>query len=206
MRTGPVKRSASLLAVALLAASPLLSGCAGLVVGAGATAGLAAAEERGLERALDDTKIRAEINDLWFRHDVEMYRKATLTINEGRVLLTGVVLSDQARADAVRLSWQVAGVREVYNELQVRPEGAGVIDGSRDLWIQQEMKSRLMFDREVRNINYTVDVTDGIVYLMGIAQDDSELQRVIAHAREITNVKGVISHVRLKTDPRRGAG
>lgn len=201
-----MKRSASLLAVTLLAASPLLSGCAGLVVGAGATAGLAAAEERGLERALDDTKIRAEINDLWFRHDVEMYRKATLTISEGRVLLTGVVLSDQARADAVRLSWQVAGVREVYNELQVRPEGSGVIDGSRDLWIQQEMKGRLMFDREVRNINYTIDVTDGIIYLMGIAQDDSELQRVIAHAREITNVKGVISHVRLKTDLRRGAG
>lgn len=196
-----MKRSASLLALCLMAAS--LSGCAGVVIGAGATAGVAAAEERGLERALDDTKIRAEINDLWFRHDVEMYRQVTLTINEGRVLLTGVVQHDQARADATRLSWQAAGVREVYNELQVRAEGAGVIDGSRDVWIQQEMKARLMFDREIRNINYTIDVTDGVVYLMGLAQDDAELQRVIAHAREITNVKGVISHVRLKSDPRR---
>lgn len=201
-----MKRSAPLLAATVLAASSLLSGCAGVVVGAGATAGVAAAEERGFERALDDTKIRAEINDLWFRHDVEMYRKATLTINEGRVLLTGVVLSDQARADAARLSWQAAGVREVYNELQVRPEGEGVIDGGRDLWIQQELKTRLMFDREIRNINYTVDVTDGIVYLMGIGQSDAEIQRVIAHAREITNVKGVINHVRLRTDLRRNGG
>lgn len=198
-----MRRSAFLFAASVLAASSLLSGCAGVVVGAGATAGVAVAEERGLERALDDAKIRAEINDLWFRHDVEMYRKATLTINEGRVLLTGVVLSDQARADAARLSWQAAGVREVYNELQVRPEGAGVIDGGRDLWIQQELKTRLMFDREIRNINYTIDVTDSIVYVMGIAQNDAELQRVIAHAREIQHVKGVISHVRLKNDPRR---
>lgn len=198
-----MRRSAFLFAASVLAASSLLSGCAGVVVGAGATAGVAVAEERGLERALDDAKIRAEINDLWFRHDVEMYRKATLTINEGRVLLTGVVLSDQARADAARLSWQAAGVREVYNELQVRAEGAGVIDGGRDLWIQQELKTRLMFDREIRNINYTIDVTDSIVYVMGIAQNDAELQRVIAHAREIQHVKGVISHVRLKNDPRR---
>lgn len=201
-----VKHSPSLIAAALLAATTLLSGCAGMVIGAGASAGVAAAEERGFDGALDDTKIRAEINDLWFRHDVEMYRKATLTINEGRVLLTGVVLSDQARADAVRLSWQAAGVREVYNELQVRPEGSGVIDDGRDVWIQQELKTRLMFDKEIRNINYTVDVTDGVIYLMGVAQHDAELQRVLAHAREISHVRGVISHVRLKNDPRRNRG
>lgn len=198
--------SPALLAATLVAVVPLLSGCAGVVIGAGATAGVAAAEERGLDGALDDTKIRAEINDLWFRHDVEMYRKVTLTISEGRVLLTGVVPNEQARADAVRLAWQAAGVREVYNELLVRPEGSGVIDGGRDLWIQQELKARLMFDKEIRNINYTVDVTDGVVYLMGIAQNEAELQRVIAHAREVSHVRGVISHVRLKNDPRRNRG
>lgn len=198
-----VTLSRSFLAAALVGAATLLSGCAGVAVGAGASAGVAAAEERGFDGALEDTKIRAEINDLWFRHDVEMYRKVTLAISEGRVLLTGVVPSEQARADAVRLTWQAAGVREVYNELQVRPEGSGLIDGSRDVWIQQELKTRLMFDKEIRNINYTVDVTDSVIYVMGIAQHDAELQRVLAHAREISHVRGVISHVRLKTDPRR---
>jgi osmotically-inducible protein OsmY len=201
-----VKHSPFLIVAALLIATSSLSGCAGMIIGAGATAGVAAAEERGFEGALEDTKIRTEINDLWFRHDVEMYRKATLTINEGRVMLTGVVLSEQARADAVRLSWQAGGVREVYNELQVRPEGSDLIDGGRDVWIQQELKTRLMFDKEIRNINYTVDVTDGVIYLMGLAQHEDELQRVLAHAREISHVKGVISHVRLKTDPRRNRG
>ncbi|CAA7616298.1 BON domain-containing protein [Magnetospirillum sp. UT-4] len=190
-------------ACAALALAGLLSGCAGAVIGAGATAGVAAAEERGLDGAVEDTRIRTEINDLWFRHDVEMYRKVTLAISEGRILLTGLVPTDQAQADAVRLAWQAAGVREVYNEIQVRPAGSGLIDDSRDVWIQQELKARLLFDKEVRNINYTVDVTDGVVYLLGIAQSEAELQRVIAHARELSHVKGVISHVRLKTDPRR---
>ncbi|MEW5729808.1 MAG: BON domain-containing protein [Pseudomonadota bacterium] len=200
------KLRSALAASAALALAGLLSGCAGAVIGAGATAGVAAAEERGLEGAVDDTKIRAEINHYWFQHDVEMYRKVGLTISEGRVLLTGVVPTDGARADAVRLAWQAAGVREVINEIAVRPAGTDLIDDGRDVVISQTLKTRLLFDREIKNINYTVDVVDGVVYLMGIAQSEGELERVIAHARDISNVKRVVSHVRLKDDPRRHQG
>jgi osmotically-inducible protein OsmY len=192
------------LTLALVAGvSMALSGCAATVIGAGATAGVAAAEERGLSGAVDDTKIRVEINRLWFDRDVEMFRQVTLNISEGRVLLTGVVTSDQARADAVRLSWQVSGVKEVYNELLVRAAGEPGLDQANDVWIQQKLKARLLTDSEIKNINYIVDVTDSVIYLLGIAQSDAELQRVIAHARDINGVKRVISHVRLKSDPRR---
>ena len=195
----------SLALVALLATAPALSGCVGMVIGAGATAGVAASEERGLEGAAQDARIRVEINEAWFRHNVDMYSKVTLAISEGRVLLTGTVPTEQVREDAVRLTWQVAGVREVYNELLVS-ESSGVIDGARDLRIQQEIKSRMLFDKQISNINYTVDVTDGTVYLLGIAQSDTELNRVIGHAREVSAVRNVITYVRLKTDPRRHGG
>ncbi|AVM75479.1 BON domain-containing protein [Magnetospirillum gryphiswaldense] len=195
----------SLALIAMLAAAPSLSGCVGMVIGAGATAGVAASEERGLEGATQDARIRVEINEAWFRHNVDMYSKVTLAISEGRVLLTGTVPTEQVREDAVRLTWQVAGVREVYNELLVS-ESSGVIDGARDLRIQQEIKSRMLFDKQISNINYTVDVTDGTVYLLGIAQSDTELNRVIGHAREVSAVKNVITYVRLKNDPRRHGG
>lgn len=196
------RRFAFLLAVASL---PLLSACAGVVIGAGASAGVAASEERGLEGAIDDAKIRAEINHLWFQKDVEMYRQVTLTINEGRVLLTGTVANADARIDAVRLCWQVAGVREVINEIKVGG-AAGFGAYARDVEISLSLKQRLLFDKYIRNINYTIDVNEGVVYLMGIAQDDAELDRVIAHAREISGVKAVVSHIRLRTDPRRVGG
>lgn len=195
----------SLTLAALLVASTALSGCVGMVIGAGATAGVAASEERGIEGAAEDAKIRADINEAWFRKNVDMFSKVTLAISEGRVLLTGVVPSEQIREDAVSLTWQVAGVREVYNEILVQ-DASGFIDGARDVRIQQEIKSRMLFDKEVSNINYTVDVTNGTVYLLGIAQSDTELNRVIGHAREVSAVKNVISYVRLKTDPRRHGG
>lgn len=193
-------------ALLIAALGGMLSGCAATVVGAGASAGVAAAEERGLDGAVDDLKIRTEINHLWFQKDVEMYRKVTLNISEGRVMLTGLVATEQARADAVRLSWQVGGVKEVLNEIKVVPAGESGWDQANDLWIQNKLKARLLTDGDVKNINYIVDVTDSVVYLLGIAQNSTELDRVIAHARDVSGVKRVISHVRLKTDPRRNGG
>ncbi len=190
-------------AVVVVLSAVLLSGCAGAVIGAGATTATAAAEERGLEGAVDDAKIRAEINHLWFQRDIEMYRQVTLTIKEGRVLLTGTVPNADARVEAVRLAWQPAGVREVLNEIKVSGEDSNGGSGLSDFAISQKMKTKLLFDKEVRNINYTVDVNESVIYLMGIAQSEAELERVIAYARDISGVRGVVNHVRLKNDPRR---
>ena len=193
------------LAALVLSTSVLaLSACEPItmVAGAGAAVGSSAAEDRGFEGAVDDTKIRAQINDLWFRADAEMYQKVSLTVHEGRVLLTGSVKKHEQRVEAVRLSWQAAGVREVLDEIQVEDK-SGVIDYGRDVWIANNLRARLMFDQHVKNINYTVDVVNGVVYLMGVAQDGDELDRVVAHARDISDVKKVISHVVLKNDPSR---
>ena len=127
----------------------------------------------------------------------------TLTIKEGRVLLTGTVPNADARVEAVRLAWQPAGVREVLNEIKVSGEDSNGGSGLSDFAISQKMKTKLLFDKKVRNINYTVDVNESVIYLMGIAQSEAELERVIAYARDISGVRGVVNHVRLKNDPRR---
>jgi osmotically-inducible protein OsmY len=50
-------------------------------------------------------------------------------------------------------------------------------------------------------VNYTTDVVHGIVYLMGVGQDQAEIDRVVAHANSLTNVKRVENYVVLKDDP-----
>ena len=41
------------------------------------------------------------------------------TVIEGRVLLTGIVKMQETRIDAVRKVWEVEGVNEVINEIQI---------------------------------------------------------------------------------------
>ncbi|MDR3439641.1 BON domain-containing protein [Telmatospirillum sp.] len=187
---------------AVLTLTILTSGCVTAVVGSAATVGVGAAEERGFEGAVDDTKIRTAINNLWFSEDLEVFRDITLTINEGRVMLTGSVKKPETRVEAVRLAWQAAGVRQVIDEIQVEDK-SGFADYASDVWIANKLRTRLMFDSKIKNINYTTDVVNGVVYLMGIAQDQDELDRVIAYARDTSDVKRVVSHVVLKNDPHR---
>jgi osmotically-inducible protein OsmY len=182
----------------LLAAMPVvLSGCAlGAAAGVGATVGVAAAQERGIEGAISDTTIRATINDLWFKYDLETFAKLNLTINQGRVLITGVVQKPESRVEAVRLAWQAKGVKEVINEIKVANSG-GITGYARDTWISTRLRTTLTFDRNILSINYSIDTVQGVVYLMGVARNQAELDRVIGLARTIPDVKQVVSYVKL---------
>lgn len=184
--------------VTVLAAAISAQGaCVPLAIGAGATAGVALAQEGGISQATSDVSIRATITDLWFRHNVDMYRALTLTVKEGRVLIAGNVTDPQWRVEAVRLAWQADGVVQVINEIKVQ-DGEGVPGYMRDVWITTNLKSRLTLDKYIASINYTIETVDSVVYIMGIAQDQAELDRVLDHARNIRNVRNVVSYVRLR--------
>ena len=178
----------------------LLQGCVGAVVGAGATAGTAAMEERGISGAVDDTELRLRINALFSSKDERLWRKIGLQVYAGRVLLTGRADTAHMRAEAVRLVWQAKGVKEVINELQIAESG-GASGFARDTWISTQLKSRLLFDKRILSINYSVETVNHTVYLIGLAQSREELSRVTNHARTLDYVKKVVNYVKIKRLP-----
>ncbi|MGF1608052.1 MAG: BON domain-containing protein [Kiloniellales bacterium] len=198
----PIRRYALLCGLLL---SCLLSGAcstAGVAVSGAAGAGVMTAQERGFQGGLRDTRIRMDINHLWFQEDEALFRNVNLQVQEGRVLLSGKVETPEMRVAAARLAWQVEGVREVMNEIAVTDKSS-LTSAARDSWIATELKTKLLFDREIDAINYSIETVNQVVYLIGLAQDDAELQRVIAHAKDVPYVRQVVSHVILKDDPRR---
>ncbi len=188
----------ALLAGLLTAAMLGLSGCAGVVIGAGAAVGVAAMQERGVEEAARDLGIEAEIGEKWLRKDHKMFVALGVESYEGRVLLTGIAPTEEIRAEAVDLAWKVEGVKEVYNEIVVS-ESSDLIDSANDSWISTQLRSKITFDKKILAINYHIDTVNGTIYLLGIAQNRKELERVIAHAKNITYVRGIVDHVRVKT-------
>lgn len=187
---------ATLLAAALSTAS---CGPVGVVIGAGAGAGIAAYQERGIDGVARDVALSSRILGEFARTDHHIFTNISVEVYESRVLLTGQVKTEQERADAVRLAWSVAGVEDVINEIHVTQDG-GLLDTARDAWITTQLEAKLTFDERILAINYVIETVGGTVYLLGIAQDDGELQRVKDHARSIDYVQRIVSHVRVK-DP-----
>jgi osmotically-inducible protein OsmY len=197
------ERSFASIAAALSVAAILglsLQGCVGTVIGVGATAGTAAMEERGLSGAADDTALRLRINALLSEKDERLWRKVGMQVYMGRVLLTGTVETPEMRAEAVKLAWTAEGVKEVINEIQLAGS-AGASGFARDTWISTQLKSALLFDKQVASINYSIETVAGTVYLIGLAQDQRELDRVMNHARGLSYVKKVVNYVQIKRPP-----
>ena len=180
----------------LLAVSTILSGCTA-IVGAGATVGVAAVQERGLKGRANDLKIEARVLEKYVNAGFKLTATIGAEVYEGRVLLTGASKDTKITDQAVKLAWQVDGVKEVINEIQVGKE-SGISDYAQDTWITAQLKSKMTFDQEILSINYVVETVNATVYLIGIAQNATELNRVKQHASNVKFVRNIISHVRVK--------
>ncbi len=190
------------LLLGLVVAAGGLGGCTGVILGIGTAGGVACVQERSVGAAIDDKTIQLQINAELLRQDEVLFRQVDVEAVEGRVVLTGAVATSEKRLQATRIAWQASGVKEVANELQVTDKG-GVVDYAKDVWITTQLRTKILTDTEIFDINYTVETVNGVVYLLGIAKTQTELDRVTGHARTIRGVAKVVSHVRLKADPGR---
>ena len=190
--------------LSLTLCAPLLSGCFLAVAGAAGTGGYSIAQERSVGSAVDDNTISVAINKKFLQEPTnELFADIDTHVTEGRVVLTGKVPQPENTIRAVELSWQVEGVKEVVNEIKVTDQ-TGFTNYTRDAWITTQVKSRLLFTKFIKSINYNVETVNQTVYLLGIAQDQAELDRALSVARTTQYVTNVTSYVRLKNDPRRG--
>ncbi|PCI39367.1 MAG: hypothetical protein COB46_09090 [Rhodospirillaceae bacterium] len=192
-KTPAVLASLLLLIFSVQACAPV-----GLVLGAGAATGMAAYQERGVDGVARDLRTSSFIFELYARTNHLLLKDISVEVYEGRVLLVGQVTNEAMRAQAVRLAWTVDGTKDVINEIHVTNEG-GFLDTARDAWITTQLEAKLTFDDKVLAINYAIETVGGIIYLMGIAQSQAELDRVKNQAKSISYVRHIISHVRVKT-------
>ena len=190
-------------ALVLSLAAPMLSACA-VVVGAGAGVGAVAVEERGIKGRASDLAIEAKITDKFVQEKFSMITSFSIEVYEGRVMLTGATTDTAAADRAVALAWQVDGVTDVYNEIQYNA-GTSFSDYSHDVVITTQITTALTFDKEVLSVNYDIKTVNGTVYVMGIAQDQAELDKVLAECANTQYVRKVVHHVRIKQPTKAGA-
>ena len=179
------------------------SGCIPLLVAGGTETAVVVAQERSAGNAVDDASILLKLKTQFInQEDKDMFRNVEIKVTEGSVLLTGNVDKPESQVEAVRIAWQVDGVKEVINEIQISDK-AGLLNYSRDVLISNQIRVRLIATKGVRSINYSVLTVNQVVYLMGIAQNQEELDIATNVASTTSYVQRVVSYVRLKDDPRR---
>jgi len=182
----------------ILFLSPILIfGCQSAYVATVSKAVLVDKEERSFNNFVEDTIIVAQLKNAYFSNNEKIFFNVSVEVTEGRVLLTGSVEQIDERIEATKLAWGIEGVNEVINEIQISNDES-ILDYADDLIMKTKINAKLLLNKDILNLNYSVEVVNGIVYLIGIAQSQEELNSVINISENTYGVQNVINYVRLK--------
>ena len=190
-----------LLTCTLLLCALALSGCAGAVVGVGTAAVAASTTEKGFSTSVSDGVIFAKLKDRFIQQNASLLTSADVSVNDGAVLFTGKVKTPEDKIQATRLAWEIKGVREVVNELKVA-DTSSIKDIAKDLAASATLRGKMIADKDISSLNFSIDVVNGIVYMSGVASSPEEMDKVVSHAENLRFAQEVVNYIILAQDQR----
>jgi len=168
--------------LAAIAAAAILSACA---------------SSRNLDESFSDLGGNAELKAVLFADRTHDYGDVDLTLYEGRLLLTGTMRSESGREKLIENAWKAENVKEVIDEIQIA-EKTSFGQGFEDTRIDQTIRARLIAAEDVIASEYKLSVSKAVVYVMGSARDQAELDEALNVARSVAGVEKVVSYVTLR--------
>ena len=175
-----------------------LNGCiAPFIMGGAAAGAMVATREKGIGGTMSDSNICTKVKMNLYNFNADLHAKVSVSVQNQEVLLTGVVQDASWSQEAERLAKSVDGVKSVINNIETEGE-EGLGSMSSDSWITTRVRSSLLFEKDLYSLNYTVETVNGTVYLTGVGQDETEINRVVEVARNVGGVKKVVNHVKVK--------
>ena len=195
------QNTSTLIAGVVLICAFALSGCAGAVVGVGTAAVAASTTEKGFSTSVSDGVIFAKLKDRFIQVNASLLTSIDVTVNDGAVLFTGKVKTPEDKIEATKLAWEIKGVREVVNELQVI-DNSSIKDLAKDLAATATLRGKMIADKDISSLNFSIDVVNGIVYLSGVASTPEEMNKVVSHAKNLRFAQQVVSYIILAKDQR----
>ena len=164
----------------------------------------------GVSVALDPRSLGTQIDDSIMQKNLSVRlalkeKSYLLSINvkviDGRIFITGKVKNLEEKLQITKLAWETKGVRSVKNDIKTK-EKFNFKQSTKDLLITSQLRTALIFDKEIKATNYQIDTYKEKIYIYGIAHTKDERKKVINEAKEILDVEGVIASILLVEDLR----
>ena len=149
----------------------LLSGCAAVVIGAGAAVGTTAAvahDRRTTGTFIEDQNIELKAAKS-FDSDKEIHDSSHLNVTSYNlvVLITGETPSEDIRNRIVNIVREIPKVTHVYDELTIAAPSSWTSRSS-DSLITSKVKTKLLTLKDFDGTRVKVVTDKGVVYLMGL--------------------------------------
>ena len=174
----------------------IIQGCSpvGILASGGATTMVVAEGDRSLGTVVDDATIKLNLSTKFLKSKDNIFLNINTNVTNGRVLLTGIVDNQEIRINAVKSVWEISGVKEVINEIEVGNKST-LKEYTKDLWITTQVKSLATKTVGLRVLSYNFETIRGKVYIAGLSSKPEQLQEIINAIKTIKGVKEIVNYV-----------
>ena len=178
-------------------------GCSpsGILASGGATTMVVAEGDKSLGTVVDDASIKLQIAQKFIASEDDLFLNIDTSVIEGRVLLTGIVSTQEIRIDAIRRVWEINGVEEVINEIEVGDKTT-LKEYSKDLWINTQAKALAAKTLGLRGLSFNFETIKGRVFIAGITSRKEQLETLIDSIKNVKGVKEIVNYV-IITEPKK---
>ena len=179
-----------------------LSGCGGVaskgIFGTGVSV---AFDPRSVGTQVDDSIMQKNLSARILLLDKKYLLSVKSKILDGRIFLTGKVDNPEEKLKLTKLAWETNGTRSVRNDIKIK-EDFNFKQSAKDILITSQLRTALIFNRNIKATNFQIDTYKKKIYVYGIALTSEEKDMVIQEAREILDVKDVVASIILVEDLR----
>ena len=179
-----------------------LSSCIGVsstgIFGTGVSVAL---DPRTVGTQIDDSIMQKNLTAKILLRDKKHFLAVKSNVIDGRIFLTGKVENPEEKLQLTKSAWEIKGVRSVRNDIKIKEE-FDFQRSAKDVLITSQLRTALIFNKNIKASNYQIDTYKKKIYVYGIALTSEERDLVISEAKEILDVKDVIASILLVEDLR----
>ena len=180
----------------------IFTGCVGIsskgIFGTGVSIAL---DPRSLGTQIDDSVMQKNIAARLALRDKKYILSVGTKVLDGRIFLTGKIDNPEEKLQITKLAWETKGARSVKNDVKIK-EDFNFKQSAKDLLITSQLRSALIFNKNIKATNYQIDTYKRKIFIYGISLTAEERKEVINEAKEILDVKDVVASIVLLEDLR----
>ena len=158
-------------------------------------------DPRTLGTQIDDSIMDKSLDTRLLAMNKNYFVSIKTKVLDGRIFITGKVDNPEEKLKITKLAWETKGVRSVRNDIKIK-EKFNFKQSAKDLLITSQLRSSMIFNKNIKAVNYNIDTYKKKIYIYGIARTSDERSEVIKEAKEILDVEDVVASILLLEDLR----
>ena len=183
--------------IILILISLILNNCVGVsstgIFGTGVSVAI---DPRSLGTQIDDSIMQKNLSARILLIDKNYFLSVKSKVLDGRIFLTGKVDNPEEKLKLTKVAWETEGVRSVRYDIKIKEE-FDFKQSAKDILITSQLRTALIFNKEIKATKYQIDTYKKKIYIYGIASSKNEKDLVIQESKEILDVEDVVASILL---------